>query len=170
LTGRQRRRGSGPRRVHRDRRPRGGEGRGAVRRRAAAVAHHRRGRDRADGDPGAGGPAAAGDRGSAEVLVREVTGKRKGRPSAAHFDQLRSATELAGLAQLLQRAARDNLARDELTTPLLATLEGLAEPALVRTNGEETNDEHPERDTEDETDQESVHDRRPFPPQWGRSL
>ena len=86
-----------------------------------------------------------------------MRGKRKGRSSAAHFDQLRSATELAGLAELLQRAARDHLARDELATPLFATLEGLAEAALVRTNGEETDDEHPERDTEDQTYEESVH-------------
>jgi hypothetical protein len=71
---------------------------------------------------------------------------------------------LAGLAELLQRAACDDLPRDELATPLFATLEGLAEPALVRTNGEKTDDEHPERDTEDETDEESIHDRRPFPP------
>ena len=54
---------------------------------------------------------------------------------------------LTGFAELLQRAARDHLARDELTTPLPATLEGLAEPALVRPNGKEADDEHPERDT-----------------------
>ena len=71
---------------------------------------------------------------------------------------------LAGLAELLQRAARDDLPRYEFTTPLLATLEGLAEPALVRPNGKEADDEHPKRDSEDETYEECVHDRRPLPP------
>jgi hypothetical protein len=71
---------------------------------------------------------------------------------------------LTVLVELLKRAARDHLARDEPTTPLLAALEGLAEPALVRTNGKEADDEHPERDTEDETYEECVHDRRPLPP------
>src|SRR5207249_6623066 len=36
--------------------------------------------------------------------------------------------------------------------------------------GEETDDDHPKRRTEDETREERVHDRRPFPPRWGRSL
>src|SRR5438093_7644939 len=58
---------------------------------------------------------------------------------------------------------------NELATPLLAALESPAESALVRPYGEETDDDHPKRDTEDKTREERVHDRRPFPPRWGRS-
>jgi hypothetical protein len=56
---------------------------------------------------------------------------------------------------------------DELATPLLATLECLAEPALVGPDGEEADDDHPERDTDHQSYKKRVHDRRPFPPLSG---
>lgn len=64
---------------------------------------------------------------------------------------------LGGPAHRGGDAVRGGLARDELGTPRLAPLERLVEAAFVGTDGEEPDDDYPERDADQDADHERFH-------------
>src|SRR5207244_10325726 len=114
-------------------------------------------RDRAHGDPRRHRSAAARARGAEAPVLRALTAaQRKGPPFGGPFRPCERG-RLARLARRHERPRRDDLPRDELTAPGLATLESIGVPTVVRADREEADDDHAERHTRHQPDREKQH-------------